>query len=78
MLEDGKEDVEKTDSEKFIEECQTFYKLHFIASVIHSLLCILLMFQYQPYERKKKKKFDEDGNVIIEPVDPEEELRLAE
>jgi len=36
------------------------------------------MFQYQPYERKKKKKFDEDGNVIIEPVDPEEELRLAE
>ena len=54
MLEDSKDDVEKTDSEKFIEECQTFYKVHFIASVIQSLLCILLMFQYQPYERKKK------------------------
>ena len=52
--------------------------MHFVATVIQSLLCILLMFQYQPHERKKKKMFDEDGNEIIEPVDPEKEAELAE
>ena len=60
----------------FHKECQFIFEKNFIATLIHCLLCLLLIFRFQPYERKKKPKLDENGEEI--PIKPEEELELAE